>query len=67
MILFIKACLYLGIDFEEKAFYEILKSLTINYQFLYLYEKLIDLAKELKTIIKEKIKYTNFNLRNDQS
>ena len=55
----------LGIYFEEKAFYEILKSLTIKYEFLYPDEKLIDLAKEVKTIVKEKMKYTDWNLRND--
>jgi len=35
----------LGIDFEEKAFYDILKALTIKYDFKYPEDKLLDLAE----------------------
>jgi len=55
----------LGIDFEEKAFYDILKSLTIKYDFEYPEDKLLDLAKEVKVIVDDKAKYTDWNLRND--
>lgn len=37
----------LGIDFEEKAFYDILKALTVKYDFVYPEEKLLELAKKV--------------------
>ncbi len=40
----------LGIDFEEKAFYDILKELCIKYDFTYPEDKLIELAKAVKYI-----------------
>ena len=55
----------LGIDFEEKAFYDILKSLTIKYDFEYPEDKLLNLAKKVKVIVDDKAKYTDWNLRND--
>ena len=38
----------LGIDFEEKAFYDILKELCIKYDFTYPEDKLIELSKAVK-------------------
>ena len=45
----------LGIDFEEKAFYDILKKLTIDYNFTYPEDKLITLAKAVKVIVDDKL------------
>ncbi len=50
----------MGIDFEEKAFYDILLSLTEKYDFTYPDEKLIELAKEVKTVVEDKAKYTDW-------
>ena len=55
----------MGIDFEEKAFYDILISLAQKYDFTYPEEKLMDLAKEVKRVIDDKAKYTDWNTRTD--
>ena len=55
----------LGIDLEEKAFYDILKSLTIKYDFTYPEDKLIELAKVVKQIVDDKAKYTDWSQRDD--
>lgn len=54
-----------GIDFEEKAFYDILKSLTQKYDFKYAEKKLIDLAKKVKIVVADKIKYPGWDKRED--
>ncbi|MCK5246769.1 type I restriction endonuclease subunit R, partial [Candidatus Bipolaricaulota bacterium] len=51
----------LGIDLEEKAFYDILKDLTIKYDFEYPEDKLIALSKEVKAVVDDKAKYTDWN------
>ena len=55
----------LGIDFEEKAFYDILKSLCVKYDFDYPEDKLLHLAKEVKVVVDDKAKYTDWNQRAD--
>lgn len=55
----------MGIDFEEKAFYDILLSLAHKYDFTYPEDKLIELSKEVKQLIDEKAKYTDWNKRDD--
>jgi len=55
----------MGIDFEEKAFYDILISLANKYDFTYPEDKLLNLAKEVKKIIDDKAKYTDWNKRDD--
>lgn len=55
----------MGIDFEEKAFYDILKALTVKYDFEYSDEKLLHLAKEVKTVVDDKAKYTDWSKRAD--
>lgn len=55
----------MGIDFEEKAFYDILKSLTVKYDFEYSHENLIILAKEVKKVVDDKAKYTDWSKRDD--
>jgi len=49
------------IDFEEKAFYDILKALTQKYDFEYPDDKLLHLAKEVKLVVDDKAKYTDWN------
>ena len=55
----------MGIDFEEKAFYDILLSLAHKYDFTYPEDKLIELSKEVKKLIDDKAKYTDWNKRDD--
>jgi type I restriction enzyme R subunit len=55
----------MGIDFEEKAFYDILKSLTLKYDFTYPEDKLIVLARGVKAVVDDKAKYTDWNQRED--
>ena len=55
----------LGIDLEEKAFYDILKALTHKYDFEYPEDKLLHLAKEVKTVVNDKARYTDWSQRDD--
>lgn len=55
----------LGIDFEEKAFYDILKSIAEKHEFDYPHEKLIVLSREIKKIIDDKARYTDWSHRDD--
>jgi type I restriction enzyme R subunit len=55
----------LGINFEEKAFYDILKAIAGKYKFDYPHDKLITLSKAIKTIVDDKAKYTDWSHRND--
>ncbi len=55
----------MGIDFEEKAFYDILKELAHKYDFEYPENKLIPLSKEVKTVVDDKAKYADWNQRDD--
>ena len=55
----------LGIDFEEKAFYDILKELCIKYDFNYPEDKLIELAKSVKELVEEQAKFPDWNKRDD--
>jgi len=55
----------LGIDFEEKAFYDILKSIAHKYDSDYPEDKLIMLSKEVKLVVDDKAKYTDWNIRED--
>ena len=55
----------MGIDFEEKAFYDILKAIAHKYDFSYPDDKLIYLAKEVKKVVDDKAKYTDWNQRAD--
>ena len=55
----------LGIDFEEKAFYDILKELCIKYDFKYPVDKMIDLAKAVKELVDGQAKFPDWNKRDD--
>lgn len=55
----------LGIDIEEKAFFDILKALTIKYDFVYPVDKLILLAQKVKEVVDDKSKYTDWSKRED--
>jgi len=55
----------LGIDFEEKAFYDILKELCIKYDFKYPEHKMIDLAKAVKDLVDGQAKFPDWNKRDD--
>lgn len=55
----------LGIDFEEKAFYDILKELCVKYDFTYPEDQLVALAKKVKVVVDDKAKYTDWSKRSD--
>ena len=55
----------LDISFEEKAFYDILKSLAHKYNFEYAENKLIELSKAVKKLVDDKAKYTDWSQRDD--
>ncbi|MCB9351224.1 MAG: type I restriction endonuclease subunit R [Lewinellaceae bacterium] len=55
----------LGIGFEEKAFYDILKALAHKYDFEYPEDKLLLLAQKVKAVVDDKAKYTDWSKRDD--
>ncbi len=55
----------LGINFEEKAFYDILKATAEKYGFDYPEENLIVLSKKIKEIVDDKAKYVAWSQRVD--
>jgi type I restriction enzyme, R subunit len=55
----------LGIDFQEKAFYDILKALCVKYDFNYPEPKLIVLAKAVKDLVEGQAKFPDWNKRDD--
>ncbi len=55
----------LGIDFEEKAFYDILKELCTKYDFKYPEDKLIALAKVVKDLVDAQAKFPDWNKREE--
>jgi type I restriction enzyme R subunit len=55
----------LGIDFEEKAFYDILKELCVKYDFRYPDDKMIELAKAVKDLVDGQAKFPDWNKRDD--
>jgi len=55
----------LGIDLEEKAFYDILKGLAVKYDFTYPEDKLLTLAKAVKLVVDDKVQYTDWSQRDD--
>ncbi|ODS14959.1 type I restriction endonuclease subunit R [Pseudoalteromonas tetraodonis] len=55
----------LGIDIEEKGFYDALKMLAIKYDFDYPEDKLIELAQAVKVIVDDKVKFVDWNHRDD--
>ena len=55
----------LGIDIEEKAFYDILLKLAKKYEFTFPEDKLLTLAKAVKDVVDDKAKYTDWSQRDD--
>ena len=56
----------LGITYEEKAFYDILKAVRDKFGFEYAEEKLITLAKAVKKIVDDKSRYVDWATRSDR-
>ena len=55
----------MGIDYEEKAFFDILLAVSKKYEFEYPEEKMIELSKEIKVVVEDKAKYPDFSTRED--
>ena len=57
--------LSLGIGFEEKAFYDILKNVAEKYEFDYPEDQLIELSRAVKRIVDDKSKYADWSRKAD--
>ncbi len=55
----------LGIDFEEKAFYDILKTLCVKYDFTYPEDKLLTLSKAVKVMVDQQTNFPDAFKRGD--
>ena len=55
----------LGISYEEKAFYDILKAIAQQFGFEYPEEKLLLLSARIKDLIDDKSSYTDWSTRGD--
>lgn len=55
----------MGIDFEEKAFYDILLALAHKYDFNYPEDQTKALAQKVKLVVDDKANYTDWNTRDD--
>lgn len=55
----------MGIDYEEKAFYDILKAVARKYEFEYPDDRMIELSKRIKVIVDDKSRYTDWSTRED--
>ncbi len=55
----------IGIDYEEKAFYDILLAVSKKYEFEYSNDKMIELSKEIRAVVDDKAKYTDWSTRED--
>lgn len=55
----------LGITYEEKAFYDILKEIAHRFGFEYPEDKLLKLAAAVKQMVDDKSKYTDWSNRTD--
>lgn len=55
----------MGIDYEEKAFYDILKAVAKKFEFEYPDDKMLELSKRIKQIVDDKAKYTDWATRED--
>ncbi|MEK6507412.1 type I restriction endonuclease subunit R [Myroides sp. C4067] len=55
----------LGIDYEEKAFYDILDMICKQYGFEFDNEKMLELAREIKKIVDDTAQYPDWSERDD--
>ena len=55
----------MGIDYEEKAFYDILKAVAKKFEFDYPDDKMIELSKRIKGVVDDKARYTDWSTRED--
>ncbi|MEC4043369.1 type I restriction endonuclease subunit R [Myroides odoratimimus] len=55
----------LGIDYEEKAFYDILNKICQVYGFEFDNDKMLELSREIKNIVDNTAKYTDWSDRDD--
>ena len=55
----------MGISYEEKAFYDILKAVAKKYKFEYPEDKTIELSKRIKAVVDDKSRYTDWSSRDD--
>ena len=55
----------MGINMEEKAFYDILAAMQQKYEFTYDEDKMLELAKEMKIIVDNQAQYPDWSHRDD--
>lgn len=54
-----------GINFEEKAFFDILRQFCVKYDFSYPEDKMIELARAVKELVDEQARFPDWNKRDD--
>lgn len=55
----------MGVTFEEKAFYDILVKVREVHNFDYPEDKVINLAKKIKSLVDDKARFADWNTRDD--
>lgn len=55
----------LGINYEEKAFYDILDAICKQYGFEYNKDKMLELAREIKKVVDDTAQYPDWSQRDD--
>lgn len=55
----------MGIDYEEKAFYDILEACAEKYGFEYPKDKMVELSRKVKEIVADNSRYTDWAKRED--
>lgn len=55
----------LGVSYEERAFFDILKSISGKYAFDFAEEKLKELSKRVKAVVDDKSRYTDWAKKSD--
>lgn len=55
----------LGINYEEKAFYDILNAICKQYGFEYNKDKMLELAREIKKVVDDTAQYPDWSQRDD--
>lgn len=55
----------MGIDYEEKAFYDILEACATKYGFEYPKDKMLELSRKVKEIVADNSRYTDWAKRDD--
>lgn len=56
---------FIGIDYEKKAFFDIMFAVSKNYEYEYTPDKMIELFKEIRIVVDNKTKYMDWSTKED--